>query len=204
MSLTKLDIKTLLHAYCNGYFPMPDPTTEEIRWYHPEPRAVLPLNEMHISRSLKRAIRRGGYEVTFNKSFLGVMQGCADRKDTWINQEFLRAYGELHRLGLAHSVEISHGDALSGGLYGVAIGGAFFAESKFHRVTDASKLALFHLVQQLKADGFHLLEVQFMTPHLRSLGVVEVSGDAYREQLAHALGLSCRFGGIALDARALI
>ena len=204
MSLTQLDIKTLVHAYCNGYFPMPDPTTEEIRWYHPEPRAVLPLNGMYISRSLKRSIRKGGYEVTLNESFLRVMQGCADRKDTWINQEFMRAYGELHRLGLAHSVEISHDGVLSGGLYGVAIGGAFFAESKFHRVTDASKLALFHLVQQLKADGFHLLEVQFMTPHLSSLGVVEVSGDTYREQLADALSLSCRFGGVTLDARALI
>ena len=189
-----LDTNTLVLAYSNGYFPMPHPETEEICWFHPDTRAVMPLDSMHVSRSLRRRIKKSDYQVTIDKSFAEVMKACADRKDTWINAEFLRAYNELHLLGLAHSLEIWHGGLLTGGIYGVSLGGAFFAESKFHRQTDASKLALYHLVEQLKRDNFELLEVQFITPHLRSLGVIEVSSEDYQTRLAVSIRKECRFG----------
>jgi leucyl/phenylalanyl-tRNA--protein transferase len=180
-------------AYAQGYFPMPHPDSGEILWFRPDPRAILPLEGFHLSRSLKRSMRKSGFRVTFDTAFREVMESCADRPDTWITEEFFAAYGALFLQGFAHSVEIWMGDRLVGGVYGVTLGGAFFAESKFHRETDASKAALFHLVERLKARGFSLLEVQFLTEHLASLGAVEISDEEYQARLAQALALHPSF-----------
>jgi len=197
-------------AYSAGVFPMPD-RFGVIRWYQPRPRAILPLEAFHISHSLQRKLRRtvclpaapsrGGPEpgasslfaVTYDQAFSGVMRGCASRKPTWINAEFLRGYTAMHRLGKAHSVEVWHAGRLVGGTYGVQLGGAFFAESKFHAVTDASKVALAKLVERLKERGFALLEVQYLTPHLAQFGVVEIPHEEYMRRLAAALQLKCEF-----------
>lgn len=183
----------LLGAYAHGYFPMPNPDSEEIFWYRPDPRAILPLDGFHCSRSLKKTITRNEYQVTFNQNFEDVMSGCASRKETWINSEFKRAYRELHQLGYAHSVETWKNGHLVGGVYGVQLGGAFFAESMYSEQTNASKVALYHLVSHLKQHHFALLETQFLTPHLESLGVVEISDLEYQELLRKALSLPCRF-----------
>lgn len=183
----ELDIRLLLGAYANGYFPMPEPKTEEIQWYLPDPRAVLPLNKFHCSKSLSKKIKQGIFSATTDQNFVGVMQGCAARKETWINNEFIRVYSELHRLGFAHSVEVWRQKKLVGGVYGVSIGGAFFAESKFHLETDASKVALYYLVEELNKRGFSLLEVQFLTPHLKSLGAEEIPAKKYSTLLKKAV-----------------
>jgi leucyl/phenylalanyl-tRNA--protein transferase len=182
-----LDVEELLGAYVSGYFPMPEPKTQEIRWYFPEPRAILPLDEFHCSRSLSKKIKQGLFSQTKDQAFVEVMKGCASRKETWINEEFIRAYTELHKLGFAHSVEIWRGKKLIGGVYGVSIGAAFFAESKFHIETDASKAALFYLVQELKAKGFSLLEVQFLNHHLKSLGALNIPSKKYLSLLKNAV-----------------
>ena len=195
----RLDTETLILGYANGYFPMPDPESGEIRWFHPDPRAILPLDRFHCSRSLERVIRRGGFRVTINRDFTTVMQMCSERDETWINEEFKRAYGELHKVGFAHSLEIWTHDQLTGGVYGVALGGAFFAESKFHRRTDHSKLALYYLIEHLKIAGFTLLEVQFMTPHLKTLGAEEISAAEYEKLLTTALGITADFAGSGLQ-----
>lgn len=187
MAVKTLNSHTLIWAYQNGFFPMPDPDTQEICWYRPNPRAIIPLDGFHCSRSLQKRIRRSEYRWSIDQSFEEVMRGCADRDETWINDEFLKAYIELHNLGIAHSVEIYMEDSLAGGLYGVAIGGAFFAESMFHKRTDASKLAVYHLVEHLKNQGFGLLEVQFMNPHLKTLGAIEITDEVYMESLTKAL-----------------
>ncbi len=196
MSL-KLDLRTLLYAYAQGYFPMPHPETQEIQWYYPDPRAVIPLDHFHASRSLRRAIRQGGYRISTDHAFAAVMEGCADRSDTWINAEFKRAYGALHARGVGHSLEVWQDTQMVGGVYGLALGGAFFAESMFHRVTNASKIALFHLVQCLRQGGFTLLEVQFLTPHLASLGAREVPAADYMDQLRLALQVNAHFPQIS-------
>ncbi len=172
---------------------MPDPDTGKIVFLRPDPRAILPLEGFHASRSLKKTIRHAGFEVTFDKAFKAVMEGCADREDTWITDEFYEGYTKLHQLNFAHSVEVWQGEKLVGGLYGVSLGGAFFAESKFHRETDASKVALFNLVEHLKERGFQLLEVQFLTEHLKTLGVIEVSDEEYQALLQQALVLPVTF-----------
>jgi leucyl/phenylalanyl-tRNA--protein transferase len=180
-------------AYAQGYFPMPHPDTGEILWFHPDPRAVLPLDGFHVSRSLERTLKKVPFNVTIDQDFAGVMAGCAARAETWINELFKKTYGELHAQGDAHSVEVWLDGQLVGGVYGVALGGAFFAESKFHKVTDASKVALYHLVKHMKARGMSLLEVQFITPHLKSLGVIEVSRAQYMRRLRGALERKVRF-----------
>lgn len=183
----------LLRAYALGYFPMPNPQTEEIEWYQPNPRAVLPLESFHCSRSLKRTLNKTTFSFTFNRDFNAVMAGCAEREETWINEEFIRAYTELHVLGHAHSIEVWHQQQLVGGIYGVQIGGAFFAESMFSRKKDASKAALFHLVKHLNEQKFSLLEVQFLTPHLERLGAIEISGEEYERKLQTAIQHFRRF-----------
>lgn len=180
-------------AYSQGYFPMPHPETGEILWFRPDPRAILPLDGFHCSRSLARTLRRGDYHVTFDTAFREVMLACADRDDTWITPEFVHGYCGLHSEDSAHSVEVWREDSLVGGVYGVSLGGAFFAESMFHRETDMSKVALYHLVQHLKEKGFTLLEVQFLTEHLTSLGAIEVTDDKYQSLLARALLISASF-----------
>lgn len=188
-----LDNKVLLLAYANGFFPMPHPETEEIFWFNPDPRAIIPLDQFHASRSLKRSIRKMEFKATINQSFKEVMDLCSQRKETWINTEIKTAYTALHESGHAHSLEVRQHGKLVGGVYGVSIGGAFFAESKFHTVTDASKAALFFLTQHLKSAKFELLEVQFMTPHLQSLGAIEIPSEEYMRRLQQAVNISTSF-----------
>ncbi len=190
MKPVPLTPRVLEFAYRNGYFPMSDPDTGETNWYRPDPRAILPIDGFHRSRSLSKTLRKGGFTCTFNQAFDEVMRACADRPEgTWISEEFLDAYGALHRAGKAHSVEIRRGEKLVGGAYGVALNGAFFAESMFHRETDASKVALFHLVNRLQECGYRLFEVQFLTPHLKSLGAIEIPDEAYAARLTEALSV---------------
>lgn len=182
--------RVLEFAYRNGYFPMSDPDSGETNWYRPDPRAILPIDGFHCSKSLAKTLRKSEFTFTFNQAFAEVMRACADRSEgTWISEEFLDAYGDLHRAGKAHSVEIRRNGKLVGGAYGVALGGAFFAESMFHRETDASKVALYHLVRRLHECGYRLFEVQFLTPHLKSLGAIEISDEAYALRLTEALSV---------------
>ncbi|HZP82762.1 MAG TPA: leucyl/phenylalanyl-tRNA--protein transferase [Chthonomonadaceae bacterium] len=181
-------------AYRHGIFPMYDDRSGRVLWFQPDPRTILPLDTFHISRSLAKTIRRGMFEVRINTDFEGVMRGCADREEgTWISEEFLQVYGALHRAGKAHSVETWRHGRLVGGTYGLALGGAFMAESMFHYETDASKVALAALVARLRERGFTLLDVQYLTPHLARFGAVEIPHHAYYRRLQRALSLPCRF-----------
>jgi leucyl/phenylalanyl-tRNA--protein transferase len=190
-----LDVEMLEHAYRQGLFPMAHPGEEYVTWHRPRLRAILPLDQFHVSRSLARTLRCGAFEVTFDRDFDGVMVACSEgRSDgTWISDEFRQVYGELHRSGRAHSVEVWAGGALAGGVYGVHLGGAFFAESKFHRVRDMSKVALAHLVFRLRERGFALLDVQYWTGHLAQFGVIEIPHQQYARRLAAALPMACSF-----------
>ena len=184
----------LVAAYETGYFPMAM-DDGEIRWYSPDPRGVLPLERFHAPRRLMRVIRSGRFAVSVDRAFRQVMEGCAaDREDgTWINDEILASYCALHERGLAHSVEAWEGGALAGGLYGVSLNGAFFGESMFHRVSDASKVALWALVSRLRERSFVLLDIQWLTPFLERCGAVEMPRERYLEALARALGSDARF-----------
>jgi leucyl/phenylalanyl-tRNA--protein transferase len=188
-----LSPQLLIYAYSNGYFPMPDPGTGQVGWFRPDPRAIIPLDGFHASRSLMRKVKKNVFSVTIDQAFTDIMKACAARPGTWITPEFIGAYTELFRRGYAHSVEVWHGKNLAGGLYGVSLSGAFFAESMFHTETDASKLALLHLVDRMKARGMSLLEVQFLTPHLASLGAIEVADEVYLKLLQQALASASRF-----------
>lgn len=182
----------LLLSYAVGIFPMAD-EAGELFWMAPDPRAVIELDSFKASRSLRSTARRDDFSVTFDRAFAEVMAGCADRSEgTWISADIHQAYQELHRMGFAHSVEVWRGDELVGGLYGVALGGLFFGESMFHRVTDASKVALVHLVARMRERGFSLLDVQFMTEHLRQFGTIEIPREEYERRLHNAVTLSCR------------
>ncbi len=184
-----LEPATLLEAYCTGYFPMPV-GGRRIGWFSPDPRGILPLDGLRVSRSLRRSMRR--YRMTVNQAFDEVIRACGDprRPNGWIDRRVIQAYTQLHHLGWAHSIEVWEDDTLVGGLYGVAIGGLFAGESMFHRRTDASKAALVHLVEQLGSERpGTLLDVQWRTPHLASLGVVELSRQAYAARLARAIEL---------------
>jgi leucyl/phenylalanyl-tRNA--protein transferase len=188
-----LSPEALLAAYAIGIFPMAD-DEGVLHWLAPDPRALLPLDGFEASRSLRGVIRRGMFEIRINTSFDRVIEACANRDDgTWISGEIMDAYKQLHELGFAHSVESWRGGELSGGLYGVAIGGAFFGESMFHRETDASKVALASLVVRLQERRYLLLDVQFMTAHLRTFGAVEVPRRTYERRLKRALARPCRF-----------
>lgn len=184
---TGLTPALLLHAYASGVFPMSEGRTDpEIFWVDPRRRGIFPLDRFHISRSLARRMRRGPFRVTMDQDFDAVLAACADRPETWINAPIARLYGELHRLGRAHSVEVWEGEALVGGTYGVTLGSAWFGESMFSRRTDASKVALACLVDLLRRAGFTLFDTQFLTPHLATLGAVEIPRAAYRRRLAEA------------------
>ncbi len=183
----------VLQAYRVGYFPMADSLTGEISWYSPDPRAILPLDAFHITRSLRQSIRKGLFSLKINTAFLEVIRSCADRTETWISEEIIRVYDTLHRAGYAHSVEVWAGEQLAGGLYGVALGGAFFGESMFSALSDASKVALVHLVARLRARNFTLLDSQFATEHLQQFGVVEIPRQEYLELLEHALQITTSF-----------
>lgn len=184
----------LLRAYASGIFPMAESRDDpEIFWVDPEQRGVIPINGFHISRSLSKRLRAGTFQIGANTDFAGVVQGCADRKETWINDEIFALYSALHRMGYAHSIEVYHKDALVGGVYGVALGAAFFGESMFSRRTDASKVALAYLVDRLSIGGFTLLDTQFLTDHLASLGALEIPRSTYRRKLTKALNTHADF-----------
>ena len=188
----QLNPALLEHAYRNACFPMPN-SRGMLGWYRPDPRAVLPLDGFHASRSLKKKIKSGYFQTTYDMDFTGVMIGCSQRPETWITEEFLTSYTALHKLGKAHSVEVWRNGRLVGGTYGVHLGGAFFAESKFHTETDASKVALAMLVERLNARQFALLEVQYQTEHLAQFGVIEIPDAEYVQRLKRALALKCEF-----------
>lgn len=200
--MSELTPDLLLRAYATGLFPMAESAEDpELFWVDPERRGVLPLDGFHIPRSLKKAVRQRRFEVTADRDFLAVLNGCAERtpsrKSTWINAEIIRLYSALHAMGAAHSIECWHGEgasrALVGGLYGVALGGAFFGESMFSRAPDASKVSLVHLIARLKRGGFTLLDTQFVTTHLARFGAVEISRRMYRKRLDAALENDARF-----------
>ena len=183
----------LLHAYRSGAFPMATPKGD-IAWFSPDPRAIIPLDEhFHIPHGLRRTLKKDIFEIRFNTAFEDVMRGCAHREDTWINGEVFESYVNLHRLGHAYSVEAWHEGKLAGGLYGVAVGGAFFGESMFSRETDASKVALVGLVTRLRDRGFTLLDTQWSTPHLRTFGTVEIPRSKYVGLLTAAVAAECSF-----------
>ena len=192
--MSGLDPDLLLRAYSVGVFPMASTRdAADVFWVEPKKRGVLPLDRFHLSRSLAKTIRSDRFTVTADRAFARVMALCAEaterRPDTWINPDIETAYAELHRRGYAHSIECWQDGALVGGLYGVRLGAAFFGESMFSRVRDASKVALAHLVARLREGGFRLLDCQFQTDHLASLGAIEVARDAYVALLDNALGL---------------
>jgi leucyl/phenylalanyl-tRNA---protein transferase len=185
----------LLRAYASGWFPMGiEPARGGgIEWFSPDPRGVLPLDRFHVPARLERVLRQGRFEVATDRAFEQVMRACADRDETWITHEIVGSYVTLHRLGFAHSVETWQEGRLVGGLYGVALRGAFFGESMFHEVTDASKVALHALVRRLQEGGFRLLDVQWVTPHLAQFGATEVSRRNYLRMLAAALTVEAAF-----------
>ena len=191
--MAHLDPRLLLQGYASGIFPMADSRgADDLFWVEPRNRAILPLDRFHVSRSLGRALRSGKFTVTRDRAFADVLAACADREETWINAEIERAMLALHASGHAHSIEAwranEAGRALAGGLYGVKLGRAFFGESMFSRATDASKVALAWLVARLRAGNFTLLDCQFMTEHLASLGAVSVPRSTYVALLSAALG----------------
>ncbi|MBI3586071.1 MAG: leucyl/phenylalanyl-tRNA--protein transferase [Ignavibacteriales bacterium] len=183
----------LLMAYCNGYFPMADSKTGEIGWYSPDPRTIFDLNEFNVPRSLRLTIKKNLFEIRLNTRFEEVMRKCGEREETWISEDIIQSYVELHRLRFAHSVEAWKENKLVGGLYGVAIGGAFFGESMFSRERDASKVALVYLVERMKERGFELLDTQYSTPHLTRFGAKEIPREEYLERLKTAIKLSVSF-----------
>ena len=188
-----LDPILVINAYAQGIFPMAD-HYGRIRWYAPDPRAILEHENLYISRSLRATLRKKVYEVNIDSAFESVMRHCAEREDTWINESFISTYTHLHYAGLAHSVEAWQNGELVGGLYGVSLGGAFMGESMFSRATDASKVCLVALVEHLKARGYVLHDVQYWTPHLASLGVSEIPRKQYERRLKAALRLECSWG----------
>jgi len=178
----------LLKAYAMGVFPMAEGRDDPVvHWVDPRRRGVFPLDGFHISRSLAKVIRQGRFSVTTDHDFTGVVRGCADRPETWINDEIFGLYSTLHAQGHAHSLEVWQDEQLVGGVYGVVLGAAFFGESMFSRVPDASKVALAYLIHRLRAGGFTLFDTQFLTPHLASLGAIEIPRSAYHKHLQAAL-----------------
>jgi leucyl/phenylalanyl-tRNA--protein transferase len=197
-----IDLDMLLRAYAIGVFPMSDGReTDEVFWVEPKWRAILPIDGFRLSHSLRKTLRAGAFEVTSDRAFGEVIRRCAERDETWINPPIEESFTRLHRLGRAHSIECWQGGELAGGLYGVALGAAFFGESMFSRRRDASKIALAWLVARLKVGGYKLLDCQFMTEHLRSLGAIEISQQDYLVLLASAVGeAGAGVGGAEGDA----
>jgi leucyl/phenylalanyl-tRNA--protein transferase len=182
----------LLEAYCTGIFPMAM-DDGEIAWFSPDPRGIIPLEAFHIPHGLKRRLKRECFDIRIDSAFEPVIRACAARSETWINQEIIDSYLNLHRLGYAHSVETWRKGKLVGGLYGVSVYGAFFGESMFHEETDASKVALVALVDRLLERDFRLLDTQYVTGHLQTFGAVEISRPKYLRLLKQALAVDCKF-----------
>ena len=212
--MTRLTPGILLQAYAAGIFPMAESADDpELFWVDPTRRGIIPLDTFHVPRRLKRVLRRGTFEIRCDSAFEAVMRGCAEKSETrpstWINDEIVRLYTALAARGAAHSVECWHAGELMGGLYGVSLGAAFFGESMFSRVTDASKAALVHLVARLRLGGYRLLDTQFLTPHLAQFGAVEISRARYHRLLAEALRYRAVFprdlpGGLGADGAAVL
>lgn len=192
-----VSVDEVLRAYRHGYFPMADPTDGRVYWCQPHRRAVVPLDRYVPSRVVRRLVRRNEFEVCFNRDFAAVIRNCAaprkQERETWISGEIIDVYTELHRRGIAHSIECYRGGALAGGLYGLALGGAFFGESMFHFAPNASKVAFDRLVEHLRTRGYELLDAQIINPHLTLLGAVEVGHEEYMELLYRALQKKIRF-----------
>ncbi len=198
MSIVAITPELVLKAYASGVFPMAESReADTLFWVDPNERGILPLDGFHISRKLAKTLRTDYFRVTINRAFTAVIEACSMvRKadsDTWINQTIIDLYTALHRAGHVHSVECWRDDKLAGGLYGVSLGGAFFGESMFHRETDASKVALVHLVARLKAGGYSLLDTQFVTDHLAQFGALEISRNQYLKKLDQALHINGDF-----------
>ena len=189
-----LSVPRLLLAYRSGIFPW---TVEPITWWSPDPRAIFELDRFHVARSLARVLEKRTFRITIDRAFRRVMEGCAapasGRRETWITPEFIDAYTRLHERGHAHSLECWQDKELAGGIYGVAIGGFFAGESMFHRASNASKVALYHLILHLRARGFVLFDIQMLTPVTRQLGGIAIPRDDYLERLAKAVRLPCTF-----------
>jgi len=182
----------VLAAYTQAIFPMGN-EDGSIYWYSPDPRCIIDLDKFHASKRLMRTYRQGKFELRVNSAWKEVLDACAERSSTWITDDIKRVYTQLHEMGYAHSVEAYYEGALAGGLYGVAIGGAFMGESMFHRVTDASKICLVYLVERMKARGFTLLDSQYMTDHLGTFNALNIRRSEYLERLHDALNRNCRF-----------
>ena len=183
----------ILLAYGHGYFPMADEEDGDIYWHSPDPRAIIPLDGVLISRSLRQTIRKGVYTIRFNTAFEQVIRLCTNRRETWISEEIIDVYTALHQLGHVHSVEAWHNDTLAGGLYGVAIGGAFFGESMFSVMDNASKTAFVALTERLRERDFTLLDSQYINPHMQSLGAIEIPRKQYMRLLTKAMALDRSF-----------
>ena len=187
-----IEPELLLEGYRLGIFPMAT-ENDAIEWFSPEARAILPLGDFHVPHALQRKLRKKIFEIRINTRFAEVIGACAERADTWINREIIESYIRLHELGHAHSVEAWMEGKIAGGLYGVSLGGAFFGESMFHCVTDASKIALCALVEQLRVRKFLLLDTQWLTPHLQQFGGIEISRKQYLHLLGRAVQLARSF-----------
>lgn len=191
-----LSVMRLLAAYQAGVFPW---TVEPVTWWSPDPRGIFELDAFHVSRSLRRVLRQEKFRITLDQAFQKVMQGCAEpapgRSSTWISSGFLEAYRHLHLAGHAHSIECWQGARLAGGLYGVALGGLFAGESMFHRVADASKVALYHLTEHLRRRGYVLFDIQMLTPITRQLGAITIPRHEYLARLRRAVAKPCQFLG---------
>jgi leucyl/phenylalanyl-tRNA---protein transferase len=187
-----IEPELLLQGYRLGVFPMAM-EDDSIAWFSPDPRAVIPLEDFHVPHALRRLWRQNAFEITIDNRFGEIIRGCARPKDTWINREIIESYERLHEIGYAHSIEAWSENKLAGGLYGVAIGGAFFGESMFHRVTNASKIALVALVDHLRKRKFALLDTQWITPHLQQFGAVEIPRNHYLRLLRSAVELPRKF-----------
>ena len=185
--------ESLEEGYRTGIFPMGHEGERAFTWHRPDPRGIIPLNSFHVPLSLRRTLRRGGFRITTDRAFGGVVHACATRPGVWITPKLRAVYEELHRRGKAHSLEVWVGGHLAGGIFGVHLGGAFFAESKFHRVTDMSKVALVTLLERLRGAGFGLFDVQYWTPHLARFGATEITRAEYEIRLRHCLTLEREF-----------
>jgi leucyl/phenylalanyl-tRNA---protein transferase len=191
--MERLTPDLLLAAYASGYFPMAESReSQDLRWFYPETRGIIPLDAFHVPEKLAKLIRQRPFEITVNSAFGEVITACAARKDTWINDTIIDLYCQLHEIGFAHSVECWQEETLAGGLYGIAIGGAFFGESMFSRTSGASKVALAYLVNMLTSAGYTLLDTQFVNPHLKQFGTIEIPRDEYLKRLREALAIRPR------------
>jgi len=189
-----LEPRLLINAYCNGIFPM-GMENGRLTWFSPDPRGVIPIQDYHVPRSVRSEVQRNDFEIRVNTCFIEVLRACGQRKETWITEEIIRSYELLHQLGLAHSVEAWRHGELVGGLYGVALGGAFFGESMFSREPGGSKAALVWLLHHLERKEFLLHDTQWTTPHLAMFGGVEIARDDYLRMLGKAVKLEARFLG---------